>query len=386
MRSKRGSLETKEIIELILAAAFIVIIAILLWNLISPEYSEGEETAKSYLKSFKVAVAEADRNGKASFNFWKGKLAMAYFGDNRRADFGEYSFLRKSAGDNALCFCYDDDPSSRDWDCDECVSLDKPVEFRTAVNAKVPKDTIDQLFFFDEDKYWKYDNYHYNMLQGYPRDISDASGWPGVPSELDAAVRYSEGVYYFFKGDEYWRYDYNPANNVNKAGSAVKISDASGWPGLPSDIDAAVRGLGDKIYFFKGDDYWRYDYNPSTGVNKLISPVSGQKISDEWEGLPLGFEPDAAVRFRDYVYFFKGDDYWKYDLVEDKAIEDYPASTDSWGSDLNNMDAAAQGFEVNYRSKEYGMNIFTSGCRFDIFSISEKYIFEVNCDYLADGK
>ncbi len=60
----------------------------------------------------------------------------------------------------------------------------------------------------------------------------------------------------FSKGSKYWRYtDLKLDTNYPK-------SISEGFAGIPSDINTAFVWSGNgKIYFFKGDKYWRFDPN-----------------------------------------------------------------------------------------------------------------------------
>ncbi|KAK3524132.1 hypothetical protein QTP70_018031, partial [Hemibagrus guttatus] len=60
----------------------------------------------------------------------------------------------------------------------------------------------DKTYFFKDNHYWRYDDHLRHMDQGYPKDTTL---WKGIPSQLDDAMRWSDGASYFFKGKEYWR-------------------------------------------------------------------------------------------------------------------------------------------------------------------------------------
>ena len=54
------------------------------------------------------------------------------------------------------------------------------------------------------DKYWKFSNMR--PLYGYPKEIT--MGFPGIPSNIDAAFVWGKnGKIYFFKGEKYWKFD-----------------------------------------------------------------------------------------------------------------------------------------------------------------------------------
>lgn len=72
-----------------------------------------------------------------------------------------------------------------------------------------------------------------------------------------------------------------------------------------------------KIYFFRGGDYWRF--YPST--RRVDSPVP--RRATDWRGVPS--EIDASFQDADgYAYFLRGRLYWKFDPVKVKALEGFP--------------------------------------------------------------
>ncbi len=76
--------------------------------------------------------------------------------------------------------------------------------------------------------------------------ISDK--WINLPSNVDAAFAENEEKVFFFKGSQYWRYN---GTNMDR-GYPKQIS--QGFRGIPDNIDA-VMWLPNlkKVYFFKGD-------------------------------------------------------------------------------------------------------------------------------------
>lgn len=65
--------------------------------------------------------------------------------------------------------------------------------------------TRDKSYYvFKGSKYWKLTED--SVARGYPRNIED--DWPGLPSNIDAAVTWTENKKtYFFKGSQYWKFD-----------------------------------------------------------------------------------------------------------------------------------------------------------------------------------
>lgn len=87
------------------------------------------------------------------------------------------------------------------------------------------------------------------------------------------------------------------------------------FPGLPSDIDAALYwegylrwGTGHepvyvhepaRTYFFKGEHYWRYE-------DKGLIDTYPRKIRDHWTGVPNDLDAAMVYGINGKTYFFKG--------------------------------------------------------------------------------
>lgn len=122
------------------------------------------------------------------------------------------------------------------------------------------------------------------MDAGYP--LSIAAYWPGFADagfgdELGAAVDLGRGKLYFFRGDQYIRYD--TTSNAVDPGYPRPI--AGNWPGMAEagfadGIDAAVRWPTGKAYFFRGEHYLRYDIAADRVDAGYPLPIAGN-----WPGL-----------------------------------------------------------------------------------------------------
>lgn len=190
--------------------------------------------------------------------------------------------------------------------------------------------TIDAIFAIKSDVYvFKGDHYYvldtYGILPGYPKKISD--NWPGLPNNIDTAVYWKPetfperlpGYVYFFKDDKYWRFD---SLGQPQRGNPLLIS--SRFPGLPRNLDAAFVWSGNgKLYFIKGNSYYRY--NGGEGIGSDYPRSMGV-----WKGLPSKI--DAAFQYtNDRTYFFSGTDYYRLNDPKIEVDKGYPKSTaDAW--------------------------------------------------------
>ncbi|MEU1737527.1 hemopexin repeat-containing protein [Streptosporangium sp. NPDC020145] len=154
-----------------------------------------------------------------------------------------------------------------------------------------------------------------------------ATGWRGLygtifTRDLGAActVPDVDGEIYFFKRDEYVRYDLD-TESIVVGPSLVKDN----WDGLngtafTSGIGAACPvPLADReVYLFRGSQYVRYDVRDDehTGVKDIATSWPGLK------GTIFTSDIDAACEswFLSWVYLFKGDQFVHYDVSDERIV------------------------------------------------------------------
>ncbi|XP_076137784.1 vitronectin a [Alosa pseudoharengus] len=98
-----------------------------------------------------------------------------------------------------------------------------------------------------------------SVLPGYPRLIKDV--W-GISGPIDAAFTRinCQGKTYFFKGNKYWRFEDDVLDEDYPRDISV------GFEKVPDDLDAAFSAPAhghhgkEKVYFFKGDQYYQYEF------------------------------------------------------------------------------------------------------------------------------
>ena len=153
-RNKRASLETKEIIELVIGAAAIVLLIWLMWGLISPSFDKNKKTAESYLSSLQDSIKEVDEGANSSiFNIWQPKVnvMMVLFGNGISMNSAGELYKTNKLQKNQVCFCYS---KSKAWVCDACTSLAYPVQskyvaFGAPNNVKITKDNTRKVYVFE---------------------------------------------------------------------------------------------------------------------------------------------------------------------------------------------------------------------------------------------
>ncbi|XP_002124617.2 matrix metalloproteinase-19 isoform X2 [Ciona intestinalis] len=176
--------------------------------------------------------------------------------------------------------------------------------------------------FFDQQKqsvfalkgkyFWKINDY--GVVDGYPKKIYQY--WKGLPGNIQAAV-YSRITRrtYFFKGRRMWRFN----GRVLDSGFPRDSSDLA----LPANPSAALQWGGDgNIYVFRKSYFYRFsEWQPFDGRKRY----QHKKIAKFWTGIPNA--PDAAIQWKNgKSYFFKGNDYWRFNGIDRDVDPNYPKS------------------------------------------------------------
>jgi hypothetical protein len=195
-----------------------------------------------------------------------------------------------------------------------------------------------KAYFFKGSQYVRYDAKTDKVDPGYPAPIQ--GNWPGFPASfaagVNAGVLWNNGKAYYFKGDQYIRYDIA----ADKVDAGYPVTIAGNWPGLwANNIDAGLVWPNGKAYFFKGSQYMRYDIAADRADPGYPAPIQGN-----WPGFPANFAAgvNAAVLWNNgKAYFFKSDQYIRYDIAADKVDAGYPRPiTGNWpGLWADNIDA-----------------------------------------------
>lgn len=203
----------------------------------------------------------------------------------------------------------------------------------SGIDAIFNWESHNKAYFFKGNSYVGYDVKNDRTDSGYPAPIVGGN-WPDMPSnfceDIDAILYWSKDQAYFFKGSEYVKYNLKE----DRAESGYPRPIKGNWSGMPDNfcegIDAVFQWDSDRAYFFKGSQYVRYNIKKDQVETDYYSyPVS---IKGKWSGMPDDFCEDIDAVFKwdkDRAYFFKGEQYLRYNLKEDKVETDYsyPAST-----------------------------------------------------------
>lgn len=152
--NKKANIVTDNTVELIIAAAGIVVLIFLLIALYSPTYDENAETAKSYLQMLNEQLSSADSGVGGSLTFWAPEpedinFYLVYFGEVSKFEKENMNFVMRKRNENVICVCYGNEDKIN---CNSCKELDLPVEF--SESAPWILDEVKQLKITKvEDKY-----------------------------------------------------------------------------------------------------------------------------------------------------------------------------------------------------------------------------------------
>lgn len=223
------------------------------------------------------------------------------------------------------------------------VQNNTPVSLRlnkVDIDAAVDWSLSRAYFFRDDSRYVRYNKTADQSDSGYPANTNNSS-WPGLGDYAGlitaAFSKDSSRSYYFLSDGRYIRY--NNSSDQADAGYPKNIDDNS-WPGLgayATQITAALRWTGDKVYFFlKNGTYLRYDL----GDDRVDSGYPQAVNDNTWPGLgAYAQDITAAVKWSDSrAYFFLSNQrYIRYSISSDSADSGYPAKVNggTWPGLMN---------------------------------------------------
>ncbi|XP_015353870.1 matrix metalloproteinase-21 [Marmota marmota marmota] len=176
-------------------------------------------------------------------------------------------------------------------------------------------------YFFRNSWYWLYENRNNRTRYGDPLPI--LTGWHGIPArKIDAFVHiwtWRRDERYFFKGNQYWRYDSDKDQaHTDEEGRSYPKLISEGFPGIPSPLDTAFYDRRQQlIYFFKVSFVFAFDVNRNQVLNSYP-----KKITEVFPAIRPHNHPFRNIDSAYYsyahgsIFFFKGNAYWK--VVNDK--------------------------------------------------------------------
>uniref|UniRef100_A0A3Q0SMM0 Hemopexin n=1 Tax=Amphilophus citrinellus TaxID=61819 RepID=A0A3Q0SMM0_AMPCI len=193
----------------------------------------------------------------------------------------------------------------------------------------------DHIFFFLDNQVFSY--YNHTLEAGYPKTIQEA--FPGVPTDLDAAVECPQGEcmtdsVLFFKGQDVLIYDI-----------VTKTVKTKTWDHLP--VCTSAFRWQEHYYCFHGHNFTRF--NPVSGEVSGTYPKDARNYFMKCADFGHGGDRKApkcsevkldaiSVDNRGRSYFFSGPIYMRLDSRRD-GLHAFPI-TRAWKEVTNGVDAA----------------------------------------------
>lgn len=222
------------------------------------------------------------------------------------------------------------------------------------------------VVFMNSANYTEWDFNTRTNRPGFPQPLTNTYKNLFGGTGVDAAVRlFGSNTVYFFKGDEYITWDMNKFPSFDQMPVQTPDKIANAFPGVfdGKDFDAAMTFDDNRLYFFKGDQYLRWDVDKNSISTAIKYPAP---IKSNWPGMFNGEGVDYAVRYDSArAYFYKGDKYVRWDIKNDKisTAAKYPKDINSPGGypnlltgaieigphvphDLNRPDTSSDQFQV----------------------------------------
>jgi hypothetical protein len=145
-----------------------------------------------------------------------------------------------------------------------------------------------KAYFFNRDRYFRFDIAAKQTDPGSP--FPTFPNWRGIEEgpnrsrDVNAVLLWPNGKAYFFQDDRYYRFDV--ADDRVDVGYPQLIQD--GWPGLAASGQRFVAAFvwpkliegRQKAFFFHPSIYYRYDV-----LNDSVDPGYPQNIDGNWKGL-----------------------------------------------------------------------------------------------------
>ena len=206
--NKRGKIEIKEIIEVLLAAACVTLLIILMIRVFSPTISVSELAAKNYLESLEIALDEAKETGSSEFLMYLSEpnpYFLVYFGEGYSFDYDylatfwcggsstlDVSFKPTKAKKNSLCICHIDSKDSlKNID-------DLEVICKYCIQEKIDNSLIASQSITEEDAVYYYNsknNFSY-IFSGYHLNIEYIKSEKSYKLSLDDSIKISNNLNY----------------------------------------------------------------------------------------------------------------------------------------------------------------------------------------------
>ena len=128
-----GDITTKEILEVVLAAAAVLVLIVLAVALIWSSFDRDKETAKSYMETLKKEIARADDGKVGDFDMvttreGETRFFVVYFGEGIVVPWDGMGFRSVRENKNHICVCYLKNDAKK-TECPVCEDLKYPASY-----------------------------------------------------------------------------------------------------------------------------------------------------------------------------------------------------------------------------------------------------------------
>lgn len=174
------------------------------------------------------------------------------------------------------------------------------------------------------------------------QDSLPSANMTSCVDKFDAIIQHPRTkTLFFFSSDVFYKVERNKHGEISVAEGYPKFISAA-WDGLEPDLDAAFVNISiSAAYFFKGNQYWKYDFEDEVMYAGYPRQVVSSKIP---EGLK------ATMSSGHFTYFFTASNVWKHE----QATNDLKVEADNSNLNLEKIDSAFPLFVKGYFGITYG--------------------------------
>ncbi len=159
-------------------------------------------------------------------------------------------------------------------------------------------------------------------------------------------LNYGNGNVYFFNEGNFFRFKLNQAKFLSGPNSNWNFIGLSRFKNGPNEIDATSYGGDGYAYFFKGEEFIRFNISEdkiSSGYPKKISNRHFNGLKKFLDGKPL----DCAFYFgNDLIYFFRGEQVLAIDIKNNQIEAGFPRLIENAFSDLSKFKNGAKDIDA----------------------------------------
>ncbi|MVN75093.1 hypothetical protein GO988_02010 [Hymenobacter sp. HMF4947] len=176
-----------------------------------------------------------------------------------------------------------------------------------------------------------------------------------INAALDGGPGFADKSY-FFHDNQYVRYDWQPGQDRAEFGTVLTAPAWNMPPLFADNPDGMLDGQGPyqgKVYFFKGNQYSRYDWAGNCQDAGYPQALSAWGLQGAFASIDACM--NGQLGYAPYAYFLKGSQYMRYEWATDRLSEGYPRPLTAWGlkgAFASGIDACVAG-KGDYAGKSY---------------------------------